>query len=140
MGSIDSVIAALENNPSIIIPLVREVPVSVLKRRPAPNAWSAHEIACHLAAAQPMSFERLDLMLRENNPVIKPYLPNVDDAPDTLLQMDLDEALDRFIHDRIRLVERIKGLTPDEWQRPRDMESIRTTPCSSCSATWPCTT
>jgi hypothetical protein len=45
----DAVINALENAPSLIVPLVREVPAEVLKRRPAPGRWSAHEHACHLA-------------------------------------------------------------------------------------------
>ncbi len=117
MNSTDAVIAALENGPSLIVPLVREVPPSILKRRPTPHSWSAYEIACHLAAAQPLFFERLDLMLQEDNPIITPYFPDEHDQEDALLSADLDEALDRFIHDRIRLVERLKLLTPEQWQR-----------------------
>ena len=40
-----AVINALENAPAVIVPLVREVPAAVLKRRPAPGRWSAHEHA-----------------------------------------------------------------------------------------------
>ena len=35
-----AVIDALERAPQIVIPLVREVPESILKRRPAPKRWS----------------------------------------------------------------------------------------------------
>jgi hypothetical protein len=117
MNSIETVIAALERNPALILPLVREMPPALLKRRPTPGAWSAHEIACHLADAQPIFFERLDLMLRDKHPRIKPFQPDSDQEDGALLKVDLDEALDRFVHDRIRLVERLKKLAPEDWQR-----------------------
>ena len=45
-----AIVDALERAPRIVVPLVREVPVSVLKRRPAPHRWSAHEQACQYLA------------------------------------------------------------------------------------------
>ena len=45
MDSVAAVIDALERAPRLIVPLVREVPPAVLKRRPAPAKWSAHEHA-----------------------------------------------------------------------------------------------
>ena len=72
-------IEALANTPQVIIPLVREVPESYLQWRPEPDAWSAHEHACHLAAVHHLFFSRLDLMLQENHPTIQPYFPDVDD-------------------------------------------------------------
>ena len=117
MKSTEAVIATLERNPALIVPLVHEMPPALLKRRPTPGAWSAHEIACHLADAQPIFFERLDLMLRETHPRIKPFHPAGDHEEGALLKVDLGTALDRFIHDRIRLVERLQGLSPEDWQR-----------------------
>ena len=49
MDTTVAVIEALERAPAIVIPLVREVRPSLLKRRPSPGKWSAHEHACHLA-------------------------------------------------------------------------------------------
>jgi hypothetical protein len=117
MNDPNAVIAALENAPSIILPLVREVPPEILKRRPQPNKWSAHEHACHLAAVHPLMLSRLDLMLSESCPYIKPYLPDVDDADDALLKVDLDEAMERFVRDRQGLIERLQGLSAEAWQR-----------------------
>ena len=99
------------------MPLVRAVPLNILKRRPAPHVWSAHEHACHLAQVHPLFFSRLDLMLNHDQPIIKPYFPDVDEADDALLSVDLDDALTRFVDDRRSLVARLKTLTPDEWQR-----------------------
>jgi len=111
------VIDALERAPSLVVPLVREVPPAILKRRPAPAKWSAHEHACHLAAVHPLFFERLDLMLSQEHPTIRPYLPDQDDPDDALLRVDLEEALPRFQRDRARLVSRVRTLAPADWDR-----------------------
>jgi len=114
---IRALIDALERAPSIVIPLVREVPPEKLKRRPRPGKWSAHEHACHLAEVHPLFFERLDLMLREETPLIWPYNPDKDQEEDALLKVDLDEALIRYARDRARLVERLRRLSPADWER-----------------------
>jgi hypothetical protein len=112
----DAVIEALERAPRIIVPLVREVPNAVIKRRPAAGRWSAHEQACHLAHVHGLFFSRLDQMLREPRPVIAPYNPDVAEPDDFLLRMDLDDALQAYVTDRERLVERLRDLTEDQWQ------------------------
>ena len=116
MTSTDAVIDALARAPRIIVPLVREVPRAVLKRRPAPGRWSAHEQACHLAHVHGLFFSRLEQMLREPAPVITPYNPDAAEPPDFLLSMDLDDALQAFVSDRERLVERLGLLTEREWE------------------------
>jgi hypothetical protein len=112
-----AVVEALERAPAIVVPLVREIPAAVLKRRPAPGRWSAHEHACHLAHVHTLFFDRLDLMLRVPAPVIVPYLPDAADSDDLLLAMDLDDCLRRYEADRRRLVARVRALSPEEWQR-----------------------
>jgi hypothetical protein len=110
-----NVVAALDRAPEIILPLVREVQETILKRRPKPGKWSAHEHACHLASVHPLMSSRLDLMLAESHPRIKPYLPHLDDEEDALLKLNLDEAMARFSRDRRKLVERLKTLSPADW-------------------------
>jgi len=63
-----TLIATLEAAPGIIIGLVREVPPHNLKRRPAPNKWSAHEHACHISTGQATFLSRLELMLSDPLP------------------------------------------------------------------------
>ena len=112
-----AVIAALENAPSLIVPLVREVPEEVLKRRPAPGRWSAHEHACHLADVHALFFKRLEQFLTEERPRIKPFDPGTQRPDGELLEVDLGEALSRFAEDRRRLVARLRGLPPEVWGR-----------------------
>jgi hypothetical protein len=117
MDSIPSLIDALERAPAIVVPLVREVPAALLKRRPRPGKWSAHEHACHLAVVHALFFARLDQMLASPAPVITPYDPGSQDPDDALLKRDLDESLDAYVRDRARLVRRLRELTPAEWQK-----------------------
>jgi len=120
-----SVIDALARAPEIVVPLVREVPSAILKRRPTPTRWSAHEHACHLAHVHALFFDRLEYMLRDPAPVIRPYLPGEQDADDLLLRMDLDASLERFAADRARLVARLETLGPAEWARAADHGEYR---------------
>ena len=125
MDTTAAIIDALERAPDIVIPLAREVPTAILKRRPAPKKWSAHEHACHLAHVHALFFDRLEHMLAEPAPVIQPYLPGERDADDFLLRMDLDASLDRFVEDRRRLVARLETLGPAEWARTADHREYR---------------
>ncbi len=115
-------VAALENAPQIVVPLVREVPLEIVKRRPRPGKWSAHEHACHLAEVHPLFFERLELMLSEERPRIVPYHPDQAAQDGALLEMNLDSALERFTTDRQRLVARLKRLRPEDWERSAEHE------------------
>ncbi|HSF30999.1 MAG TPA: DinB family protein [Candidatus Tectomicrobia bacterium] len=87
---------ALARAPSSVIPLVREVPSVILKRRPAPRKWSAHAHACHLAAVHHLFCARLEYMLSHPEPVITPYDPGTQDADDALLHVDVQMALETY--------------------------------------------
>jgi DinB superfamily len=115
-----AVIAALENAPALVVPLVREVPPEVLKRRPAPGRWSAHEHACHLADVHPLFFARLEQFLTEERPRIEPFDPATQRPDGELLSVELDDALRRFAEDRRRLVARLHTLPVAVWQRTAD--------------------
>jgi uncharacterized damage-inducible protein DinB len=114
---VSSVIEALARAPRIVVPLVREMPASMLKRRPASGKWSAHEHACHLAVVHRLFLDRLDYMLATPAPVITPYDPGRDDPDDALLSLDLEESLQRYADDRARLVSRLRELSDADWQR-----------------------
>jgi hypothetical protein len=118
MDTINAVVEALERAPRIVVPLVREVPPAVLKRRPTPTKWSAHEHACHLAQVDRLYSARLDQILTEAAAVITPYDPSRDEPDDEVfLRMDLEGALERYAEDRRVLVKRLRQLAPEVWTR-----------------------
>lgn len=119
-----TLIASLEAAPGIIIGLVREVPPQNLKRRPAPNKWSAHEHACHISTGHTTFLSRLELMLSEPFPQIKSMEPSPDEEAGSLLSVDLDEALGRYVRERALVVKRLKELSADDWQRTAEHEAF----------------
>jgi hypothetical protein len=117
MDSTASVIEALERAPQLVVPLVREVPPSLLKRRPAPGKWSAHEHACHLSRVDRLYLDRLEQILADPRAVITPYDPGRDEADDVFLRMDLGRSLERYVQDRQILVARLRDLPQEAWAR-----------------------
>jgi hypothetical protein len=93
------------------------VPPSILKRRPSPGKWSAYEHAIHLSQSDVAFRARLDLILSEPEPFIKTIENSPEDEAGAMIEIDLDESLDRYVHERASLVERLKLLTPAEWQK-----------------------
>lgn len=123
MDDAQALITSLQSAPRIIIGLIREVPPQNLKRRPSPTKWSAHEHACHIATADSIYLSRLELMLTDPAPYIKSMLPSADEEAGALLNVDLDEALDLYARERARLVERLKELSEEDWQRTAQHEA-----------------
>ena len=124
MSNTTTLIAVLENAPGIIIPLIREVPPQYLKRRPSPTKWSAHEHACHLSTDDGLFLARLDLMLAAPAPYIRSMQPSPEEESGALLNIDLDEALDRYVRERASLVKRLKELSVEDWQRTAEHEAF----------------
>jgi hypothetical protein len=117
METVAAVIDSLERTPGIVVPLVREVPVPLLKRRPRPGKWSVHEHACHLSMVDGLYLRRLDQCLSQQRPVITPYDPGRDEPDEAFLRMDLDASLEKYIDDRRSLVKRLRSLAPEVWSR-----------------------
>ncbi len=117
MSNTNTLISALETAPGVIIPLIREVPVGILRRRPGVGKWSAYEHAVHLSQSDVAFRARLDLILSTHEPIIKTIENSAEDEAGAMLEVDLDESLDRYVRERRSLVERLKQHSPDEWQK-----------------------
>ena len=117
MNDSTALISSLETSPLVIIPLIREVPPEILKRRPAPQKWSAYEHAVHLSQSDSAFRARLDLILSTPDPIIKTIENSLEDEAGAMLEVDLDESLDRYVRERASLVERLKQLTPEQWHK-----------------------
>ncbi|HEX6126864.1 MAG TPA: DinB family protein [Pyrinomonadaceae bacterium] len=117
-------ISALETAPGVIIPLIREVPPHILKRRPSPAKWSAYEHACHLSQSDAPFRARLDLILSTPEPYIQTIENSPEDEAGAMLEIDLDESLDRYVRERAALVKRLKKLSAEEWQKTAEHEAF----------------
>lgn len=117
MSDTANLISALETAPGVIIPLIREVPPGILKRRPSPGTWSIYENAIHLSQSDVSFRARLDLILSVPEPWIKTIENSAEDEAGAMFDVDLDESLDRYVRERASLVERLKQLSPEEWHK-----------------------
>lgn len=117
MSDTNILISALATAPGVIIPLIREVPPQILKRRPSPAKWSAYEHAIHLSQTDVAFRARLDLFLSTDEPIIKTIENSAEDEAGAMLEVNLDESLERYVRERAALVTRLKQLSPDEWQK-----------------------
>ncbi len=117
MSDTTTLISALATAPGVIIPMIREVPAHILKRRPSPAKWSAYEHACHLATSDVLFRDRLDLILSTTEPYIKSAAPTPEEEAGSYLDLDLDERLDAYVRERASLVTRLRDLSPDDWQK-----------------------
>ena len=124
MSDTTTLISALETTPGVIIPMIREVPPQILKRRPSPAKWSAYEHAVHLSQSDAPFLARLDLILSTPEPYIEAIENSPEDEAGAMLEIDLDESLDRYVRERAALVERLKKLSPDEWQETAVQEAF----------------
>ncbi len=124
MSDTTTLISALETAPGVIIPLIREVPPQILKRRPSPTKWSAYDHACHLSQSDAPFLARLDLILSTPNPFIKSIENSPEDEAGAMLDVDLDKRLETYVRERAALVERLKKLSPDEWQKTAEHEAF----------------
>jgi uncharacterized damage-inducible protein DinB len=117
VDSTDAIADALERAPRTVGALLQEIPAALLKRRPQPAKWSAHEHACHLALVDPIFHARLERMLREETPLIVSYNPDADESPDALLRMNLADTVADWVRHRAQFVAHVRELAPADWAR-----------------------
>jgi len=110
--------------PGVIIPMIREVPPQILKRRPSPAKWSAYEHAVHLSQSDALFRDRLDLILSTPEPYIKSALPSPEEEAGSMLEIDLDESLDRYVRERADLIKRVRKLSAEKWQKTAEHEAF----------------
>jgi len=108
-------LAAMANDKKILKQFVERMSEAELKRR-IKDYWTLYEHLDHLVLTQKMLLERIKTFIREENPVIKPYVPDekpaVGDAEKTAA--DLVAEFRRLRDKQIRLV---KDAKKDVWEK-----------------------
>jgi hypothetical protein len=87
-----------------------------LDRRPGPDAWTAREVAHHLADSETMSTIRLRLLIAEDAPLIQAY-DETEFARRLHYERPVDLSVALFAAVRAANVELLEQLTEDEWSR-----------------------
>ncbi len=80
--------------------------------------WNLKEILCHLWRVQRVFEQRIETLLKENNPEIAAYEPDSDAEFERLVARPTTEALTGFLTERQRFLQRLESLGLADWERP----------------------
>ncbi len=119
LSSPASLIAALHAAPALIHHLTRITPPQKWSLRPAPGEWAFNEILCHLRDVDTeVNLPRVEAVLNRENPVITGQNTDPWAEQRRYHEQDSQTAFQEFVAARARLVEKLKTLSPQEWERP----------------------
>lgn len=102
--------------PGVVTAALAGATDAELDARPAPDEWSAREVAHHLADSEATSYIRLRKLVAENEPIIHGY-----DEAEFARRLHYDRPVAASIavlkSVRAASVELLHSLTEDEWRR-----------------------
>jgi FMN phosphatase YigB (HAD superfamily) len=118
-SSPEALLAILLTTPAVLDGLFRTYQPGAGRLQPSNSEWSLTEILCHLRDVETeVNLPRLDLLLLEDNP----FIPGMDTDPWAAERcyaiQDRQAALGRFTAARLKLIDRLAGLPPEDWNRP----------------------
>ncbi len=85
---------------------------------PPEGEWNAAQVVAHMAAAEHLWLERLNLLLREKEPRIRPGGSGKSaEIQEQLMGGSIDDNLDAFNTTRGEIVSLLMGLSLRDWER-----------------------
>jgi hypothetical protein len=117
-GAHQRLIGRLRDQAQEVRRLTADLSEAQLATRTVPDKWSLKELVAHLWRVQQVFGERIERLLREDNPSIAPYDPEADGEFAALVAQPTEALVRGLLADRARLVARLEGLAPAEWHRP----------------------
>ncbi|MFT7036897.1 MAG: hypothetical protein ACJA2S_005438 [Cyclobacteriaceae bacterium] len=112
-----SLIDNLENGPVILQNLLCPIPQNLMKNRRKKGKWSIHEHACHIVKAEEVLLSRFEKFANEEMPFFDPYCAPNSGLDDSLLQLNLDKELERFVSSRSEMIKLIRGFHGSFWNK-----------------------
>jgi uncharacterized damage-inducible protein DinB len=91
---------------------------------PPEGEWSAAQVLAHLAAAEQLWLERLNLLLHQRDPLIKPPTKEYAELQDRLMAGDAEANLAEFNTRRGETISLMMGLSLNDWSRSGVHETL----------------
>jgi FMN phosphatase YigB (HAD superfamily) len=114
-----ALVAALHAAPALLHHLTRLTPPEKWAIRPAPGEWAFNEILCHLRDVEAeVNLPRVEAVLGGENPVVAGQNTDPWAEERRYIAQDGGQAFREFVAARARLVEKLKALSPQDWERP----------------------
>lgn len=111
-------LAILRTTPAVLDHLSRQISPGGWTARPQPNEWSLTEIICHLRDVdEEVNLPRLRKVLDENNPFIPGMVTDPWAEERGYNQQNGIAALGRLIGIRLKILDLLQKLSPEQWER-----------------------
>jgi hypothetical protein len=113
----DALVEDYARGPERIREALARVPLEVLAWRPAPGAWSAHEIVVHCADSETNAALRIRYLIAEREPLIVGYDQDEWARRFDYASQPLEESLVATAAARARTVPLLRRLTDADWKK-----------------------
>ena len=113
----DSLINRIADIPNRIVRTVAGWSEAALLAQPAPGEWSAAEVLAHLRSADDILTPRIYMMLVRDNPTLLAYEERTWADVLGYAEADFHTSVQTYILKRAELVNVLRHLTPEQWQR-----------------------
>jgi hypothetical protein len=113
-------LARLGRTPRALRQLVEQDVRPLAVRRPAPTAWSAVEVVCHLRDIEEAYVDRIRFMVLNDRPVLIQLDPDRWAEDRQYARCDLADAVAAFRARREDTLAFLDSLAPDQWERAAD--------------------
>jgi hypothetical protein len=112
-----SVAGLLRANASAWEHVLRQ-PDAVVRRRPAEDVWSPLEYACHVRDVCKLYHNRLELMLREDDPLYPNWDQDATAVEERYREQDPSAVWSQLREAAAGLADAFDGVRGDQWLRP----------------------
>jgi uncharacterized damage-inducible protein DinB len=117
MASIDEQMARMERTADDFAAAIKDVPETILSKRPDEKNWSAKEVVCHVRDTEESFMARFLAIMAMDEPKFLPVEPDRWAADRQYLRNDVNEALAAFRARRKECLAYLRGLKPEQWER-----------------------
>lgn len=107
----------MRRTPSDVAAAISDQRENVLTRRPAEGAWSATEIVCHLRDVEEFYFERVLLILANEEPTLVVLDPDRWADERQYQRQDIMRAHAALSTRRQETLDLLDALPPEQWER-----------------------
>lgn len=114
---IDEVVQTLKDTPPTIERLILACSEQQLRRTPANDAWSVHEIVAHLRACAEVWGRSIRRMIADDVPTIRYVSPRGWIKKTDFLELNFSDLLKAFTAERVALLDVLTTLDAPDWLR-----------------------
>jgi hypothetical protein len=114
----ERVITYVKKTPAILNTVLRGVTQEQAQQATdGPNGWSVVEVMCHLRDYEQIYYDRLILMLEQDNPLFPNFNQETLAKERNYASQNLRDAFNTYVETRRKTLTTLNGLTADQWQR-----------------------